>query len=34
MDDGECVRVDELGKLKEFVRSGQQYAMIEQHLSK
>ena len=33
-DGGECVRCGDLGKVGDFVRDHQQYAMIEQHLTK
>ena len=34
MEDGKCVRCEDIEKLREFVKDNQQYAMIEQHLSK
>jgi hypothetical protein len=33
-DDEKCVRVEDLTRVKGFVKDNQQYAMVEQHLAK
>ncbi len=33
-DDGQCVRGEEVGKVEEYIKAAQQYAMIQHHLNK